>query len=106
MIVEVRNHIRQQAHIFQRLEAIETMMAYIAHNMDKNGELLVVMKTTMSEVVTTQKLVEKGVFLLRKVEEEKKASQAKAHCLAKEKVVIAAKKEKVEEKTAQLRSEL
>ena len=61
------------------------------------------MKTAMGEVVTTQKLVEKGVCLLRKVEEEKKASQAKTRCLAKEKVVIAAKKEKVQEKTAQLR---
>ena len=44
VIVEVRNLIRQQVHFFQRLEAIETMMAYIAHNMDENEELLVGLK--------------------------------------------------------------
>ena len=78
-------------------------MAYITHNMNKNEELLVGLKMARGEAVATQKLAEDGVCLLRKVEEEKKASQAEACCLAKEKVVITAEKEKVEEKTAQLR---
>ena len=58
----------------QQLEAVETMMAYIAHNMDKNEELLVDLKMVRGEDVASQKLVEECVCLLRKVKEENEAS--------------------------------
>ena len=50
------------------------MMAYIAHNMDKNEELLVDLKMVRGEDVASQKLVEECVCLLRKVKEENEAS--------------------------------
>nr|CAN69098.1 hypothetical protein VITISV_025440 [Vitis vinifera] len=74
VIVEVCNLIRQRAHFLQQLEAVETMMAYIAHNMDKNEELLVDLKMVRGEDVASQKLVEECVCLLRKVKEENEAS--------------------------------
>ena len=97
---------RQRALIFLWLEVVETMRSYIAYNMDKNKELLVDLETARSEVATARKLAEKGASLLRKIEEEKKTFQAEAHWLAKEKLTMAAEKEKVEEETVRLRREL
>ena len=64
---------RQWAHLFQWLEAVKTMRPYITHNMDRNKELLVDLEMAMSEVVVAQKLVEEGVCLLMKAEEEMEA---------------------------------
>ena len=82
----------QLAHLFQWLEAAETMRAYIAHNMDGNEELLADLETIKSKVATTRKLTKKGACLLRKVD-EKKAN-------------MVAKKENAKEETARLRQEL
>ena len=49
------------------------MRPYITHNMDRNKELLVDLEMAMSEVVVAQKLVEEGVCLLMKAEEEMEA---------------------------------
>lgn len=78
MIADVRNLIGQRAQLFYRLEAGETMMAYIAHNMDDSEDFRTRLETIESEVVAVQKFVEEGVGLLRRTEEEKKAAQAKA----------------------------
>ena len=61
-------------HIFQRLETLETMRAYIAHNMDGNEEFLPNLEMARSEVADARKLAEEGAYLLRKVDEENKAS--------------------------------
>ena len=53
------------------MEAVETMKAYIAHNMNENEELQVGLETTRSEVIVAQKLAKEGVYLLRKAKEEK-----------------------------------
>lgn len=82
------------------------MKAYIVHNINGNEELQVDLETTRSEATVARKLVEKGAYLLRKVDEKKKVSQVKAHWLVKEKVAMAAKKEKAEEEIARLRWEL
>lgn len=79
------------------------MKAYISHNMDDNEELQVGLEMTRSEVIVARKLAEEGAYLLRKADEEKKVSQAKARWLVEEKVVMAAEKKKVEEETVRLR---
>lgn len=68
---------RQCAHLFHRLKAIKTMRAYVPHNVDGNEDLLANLETVKSEVAAAQELAQEDVGLLRKVEEEKKASQAK-----------------------------
>ena len=82
------------------MEATETMRAYVAHNMDRNEDLITSLKTVKSEVVAARKLDEEGVCLLRKAKENKEASQTKTHRLAKEKEVMATDKKKVEEEVA------
>ena len=82
------------------------MRAYIAHNMDGNGELLTNLEMARSEVAATQKLAKEGAYLLRKVEKEKEASQVEAHRLVEEKMAMEAENEKIEEEIAQLRQEL
>ena len=74
MIAGVRNLMQQHTHLFHRLEAVESMKAYVAHNMDGNEDLLASLKTTKSEAAAAQKLAEEGVGLLKKIEEEKETS--------------------------------
>lgn len=89
----------QQAHLFQQLEATETMRAYISHNMDENEVLLVGLETAKSEATTTRKLAEEGIGLLKMFKNEKESSQAKAYRLVEEKTVIEAKNEKAKEES-------
>ena len=96
----------QQAQFFQQLEATETMRAYISHNMDENEELIANLETTRSEATIAQKLAKQGAYLLRKVEREKKAFQAKTCQLVEENATMVAKKEKTEEETARLKQKL
>nr|CAN72402.1 hypothetical protein VITISV_033808 [Vitis vinifera] len=49
VIVGVQNLMWQHIHLFYRLEIVETMKAYIAHNMDKNEDLLASLEMTKSE---------------------------------------------------------
>lgn len=74
--------------------------------MDGNQDLIANLKTTKSEVVVAQKLAEKSVGLLRKVEKENEVSLAEARRLVEEKVVLAADKKKAEEEVVWLRQEL
>ena len=97
---------QQRAHIFHRLEATETMRAYVARNVDKNEDFLANLETTKSEVAAAWELVEESVSLMRKVEEEKETSQTEACQLAEKKTAMAAKKQKAEEKIVQLKQEL
>ena len=82
------------------------MRAYIAHNMDENEELQVGLETAKSEATTAWKLVEEGACLLRKVGDDKEASQTKDRWLDEEKTTITVKKEKTEDETIRLRWEL
>lgn len=50
------------------------MKAYIVHNIKGNEELQAGLETTRSEATIARKLVEKGAYLLRKVDEKKKVS--------------------------------
>lgn len=82
------------------------MKPYIVHNINGNEELQADLKMTRSKATIARKLVEKGAYLLRKVDEKKKVSQVEARWLVKENVAMAAKKEKAEEEIARLRREL
>ena len=82
------------------------MREYIAHNMDENEELQVGLETAKSEATTAWKLVEEGACLLRKVGDDKEASQTKDRWLDEEKTTITVKKEKTEDETIRLRWEL
>ena len=72
VIVGVRNLMQQHTHLFHWLEAIETMKAYVTHNMDENEDLLASLEMTKSKAIAAQKLAKEGVGMLRKAEEEKK----------------------------------
>lgn len=52
------------------------MRVYVAQNMDGNEDLLSSFEMAKSEVAATWKLAEEVASLLRKTEEENKASQA------------------------------
>lgn len=97
MIVGVQNLMWQHIHLFYRLEIVETMKAYIAHNMDKNEDLLASLEMTKSEATAAWKFAEEGGGLLRKTEEEEKVVKVEARWLAEEKEVMAINKKKVEE---------
>ena len=56
---------RQRTHLFHRLEAIETMRAYVAHNVDENEDLLANLEMAKGEVVVAQQMVEEEVVRLR-----------------------------------------
>lgn len=74
MVAGVRNLLQQQAHVFQQLEAVETMRTYIAHNIDGNEDLLASLEIAKNKVVVAHKLVEESVCLLKKVEKKKETS--------------------------------
>ena len=97
MIVGVQNLMWQHIHLFYRLEIVETMKAYIAHNMDKNEDLLASLEMTKSEATAAWKFAEEGGGLLRKTEEEEKVVKVEARWLAEEKEVMAINKKKAEE---------
>ena len=82
MIVEVWNLMWQWAQLFYRLEAVETLKAYISHNMDDNEELCARLETVKGEATVARKLAGERVGLMRKVEKEKEAAEAEAHRLA------------------------
>ena len=90
----------QHAPLFYRLETVETMRAYFAHNMNKNEDLFANLETTQSEAVAAQKLVEEEANLLRKAEEEKETVQIEARRLAEKKKTMAVDKNKPEKKAA------
>ena len=97
---------QERTHLFYWLEAIETMRAYIAHNMDGSEDLHARLKMIESKVVVARKLAKKGASLLRKAEEENEAAQAEACRLAEKKKTMEAGKKKAEEEAKWLRQEL
>ena len=78
VVTGVRNLMQERTHLFYRLEAIETMRAYIAHNMDGSEDLHARLKTIESKVIVALKLAKKGASLLRKAEKEKETAQVEA----------------------------
>lgn len=93
----------QHTQLFYRLEAIETMRAYIDHNMDDSENLHARLETIESEVVVARKLAEEGAYLLRRAKEENETTQAEAHWLAEEMKVMEVGKKKVEGEARLLR---
>ena len=85
------------------MEAVETIRAYIAHNMDSSEELRAKLKSVEGELAAARKIVDEGSTLLRNIENGREATKAKARRLAEEKNVIEAKHTKVEEKNKRLR---
>ena len=61
------------------MEAVETMKAYISHNMDDNEELCARLEIVKGEATVARKLAGEGVGLMRKVEKEKEVAEAEAH---------------------------
>lgn len=78
VIAKVHNLMWQRVHFFQRLEVVVTRRVYIAHNMDKNEEVQVGLEAARSEATAAWKLAKEDACLLRKVENEKEASQTEA----------------------------
>ena len=72
------------------------MRAQIAHNVDENEDLVANLEMMKSEAAAIQELAKESVGLLRKIEEEKDASQVEAHRLVEENVAMVTEKEKVE----------
>ena len=64
---------RQYTHLFHWLEAIETMRAYVTHNMDEDEDFLASLETTKSKAAAARKLAKEEAGMLRKAEEEKEA---------------------------------
>lgn len=106
VIAGVWNLIRQRTQFFYRLKVAETMRAFMAHNMDGSDDLRARLETKKSEVVATRKLVEEGIGLLRRAEEENEAAQAETCWLAEEKEEMEVGKKNTEEEAGQLRQEL
>lgn len=106
MIADIRNLMQQYSLIFKRLEAVETMRAYIAHNMENSEELQAKLEAIEGELAVARKIVNEGVGLLRKAEEGKEAAEAKARRLAEEKEVMEARHKKADEKNKWLRQEM
>lgn len=78
------------------------MRTYIAHNMGNIEELRAKLKSIEGELAAAWKMTDEGVRLLRKVEEGKKAIEAKAHSLARKRKMMEASKKKAEEETERL----
>ena len=53
MVADVRNLMQQHTQLFKWLEAVETMRAYVAHNMDDSEELRAKLKAVEGELTTT-----------------------------------------------------
>ena len=85
---------RQHTPFFYRLETIETMRPYFAHNMDGNENLLASLETTKSEAIVAQKLVKEEIGLLRKTEEENETVQTEARQLVEKKETMVVDKKK------------
>lgn len=82
---------QQRALLFRRLEAVETMRAYIAHHMDSSEDLRSKMKLAESELAADRKVADEGVGLLRKVKEAREAAETEACQLRKEEEAMDAK---------------
>ena len=106
VIARVRNLMRQCTQQFYWLEAAKTMRVYIAHNMKDSEDLHVRLEMEKSEVTIARKLTEEGVDLLKRVEEEKEATQAKAHRLVEKNETMEVGKKKAEGETGRLSQEL
>ena len=85
---------QQHTPFFYRLETIETMRPYFAHNMDGNEDLLASLETIKSEAVVAQKLVKEEIGILRKAEEEKETVQTEACQLVEKKETMVVDKKK------------
>lgn len=55
------------------------MMTYIGHNIDDSEELRAKLEVVEGELAITHKQTDEGVGLLRKAEEGKETTEAKAH---------------------------
>lgn len=96
----------QRAQLFYRLEVAENMRAYIAHNMDNSEDFCTRLELAESKAAIAGKLVEKGIELLRKMEEVNEVAEAEAHQLAEEKKAMEVGKKNVEKEVGQLRQKL
>ena len=96
----------QRAQLLYQLEVVETIKAYIAHNMDGSEDLHTRLETIESEIVDARKLIDEEVGLLRKAEEWNEAAEVEACQLAEEMEMMEAGKKKVEEEARRLRQGL
>lgn len=77
-MVDVSNMMRQRALLFKQLEVVETMRAYIVHNMDDSEEVRSKLKSVEVKLVVARKATNEGVELLRKVEDEREMAEDEA----------------------------
>lgn len=59
MVVGVQNLMQQHAQLFKWLEVVETIRAYIAHNIDNSEELCAMLESVEDELIL-EKLPMKG----------------------------------------------
>ena len=91
VVVGVWNLMQRRALLFKWLEVVETMRAYIAHNMDGSEELRAKLKSVEGELAAARKIIDKGARLLRNTKNGRKTTKAKARRLAEEKKAMEAK---------------
>ena len=106
MVADVHNLMCRCALLLKQLEATKTMRVYISHNMDDNEELHSKLKSTEGELVTTQKVVDERVRLLRKTKQGKEAAEVETYRLKEEREATEAKHKKVEKENERLKQEM
>ena len=82
---------QRRALLFKWLEVVETLRAYIAHNMDGSEKLHAKLKSVEGELAAARKIIDKGARLLRNTKNGRKTTKAKARRLAEEKKAMEAK---------------
>lgn len=103
MVVDVNNMMRQHALLFKPLEVVETMRAYIVHNMDDSEEVHSKLKSVKGELVVAQKSTDEGVGLLRKVEDEIEMVEAESFRLKEKREEMETKHKEVKQENERLR---
>lgn len=97
---------RQRALLFECLEVVETMRAFITHRMSGSEELRAKLEQVESDLATTKKTPADGAKALKLVEGEKEAIRAESEWLRKKGKVVEAKCKGVKQENVQLKKEI
>ena len=106
MVADVHNLMCRRALLLKQLEATKTMRACISHNMDDNEELHSKLKSEEGELVTTRKVANERVRLLRKTKQGKEAAEVETCRLKEEREAMEAKHKKAEKENERLKQEM
>lgn len=103
MVVDISNLMRQRALLFKQLEVVETMRAYIVHNMDDSEEIRSKLKSVEGKLVVARKATDEGVGLLRKMEDKRETAKVEALQLKEKMEEMETKHKEIKQKNERLR---